>query len=181
MNIKSLAFELLNKLIPKNKYQIVIHTTPDFCDMSRSLASNISSHFVIYILTSGNSEIPAWAYSSNIKIIKKSSFYGVFCYMSSKYSFFTHGLFSSVNNEKQITINLWHGMPLKLIGYDDQKNNGYIPYCKYSIATSTFYRNIISKAFGIKKDNVFIAGLPRNDILLKSSETMIIKEYLKNS
>jgi len=82
--------------------------------------------------------------------------------------FFTHGCFSSVKPVRsQITVNLWHGMPIKKIGsYLGPTQT--IPLSTYTISTSPFFSNIISHAFSTPKDNVLEVGLPRNDILQTS-------------
>jgi len=86
-------------------------------------------------------------------------------------------------------INLGHGLPFKKRGWDIQlKNNIYyellqskgikgliikilLPWAfqkpNYVLATSKSNAKIFSSAFRIPKDNILIAGYPRNDILLK--------------
>ena len=78
-------------------------------------------------------------------------------------------------------INLWHGMPIKKIGYDDSKSIIYnpnwlkriifrifIPWSveKYDVLvlTSSLFQEIFIKSFRINKNNVIVAGHPRNDV-----------------
>ena len=53
-------------------------------------------------------------------------------------------------------INLWHGMPLKNIGYLD--TNKIIPKSNYLISTSLVFQEIMRKAFKIEAENVLITG-----------------------
>lgn len=84
-------------------------------------------------------------------------------------------------------INLWHGMPLKKIGYEDSKSIIYnpkwfkrlifrifIPWSveKYDIlvSTSSFFKEIFIKSFRVNKERVLIAGHPRNDVFFKKNK-----------
>ncbi|MHA1380622.1 MAG: CDP-glycerol glycerophosphotransferase family protein [Candidatus Helarchaeota archaeon] len=81
-------------------------------------------------------------------------------------------------------INLWHGMPLKKIGYDDNKSIMHCPnlikrfffriFIPWSvekwnmvIVTSNLFREIINNALRVNKDKIKITGLPRNDIFFR--------------
>lgn len=90
-------------------------------------------------------------------------------------------------------IQLWHGIPLKKIGFDDtyhsnaQKIDSILfrvkqvikdrlfPYTNYIndpslvLALSEKTRDLFSQAFRVNKEKVIITGYPRNDRLLNSS------------
>ncbi len=55
-------------------------------------------------------------------------------------------------------------MPIKAIGFLDSKDN-LVDCSDFSISTSIFYQDIIAESFGLKKQNVLISNLPRNDVL----------------
>ncbi|RFB43963.1 MULTISPECIES: CDP-glycerol glycerophosphotransferase family protein [Bacillus] len=84
-------------------------------------------------------------------------------------------------------VQLWHGIPLKKIGYDDkfsyprgkQKNLvGHIksivfPYTNEKwdamISTSPLVSKYFHSAFNIAEDNIYVTGYPRNDILFEKN------------
>jgi CDP-glycerol glycerophosphotransferase len=90
-------------------------------------------------------------------------------------------------------IQLWHGIPLKKIAYDDKifsfnhneqslkyKLKGFvkqfIPFLNYVNkptlipALSHETQQIFSQAFRVPKENVVITGYPRNDIMLRNAQ-----------
>lgn len=158
---------------PQNN-SIVYHSFPDFSDNSFSFfcyVINTHKEYKNIWLISNKDKlrykklIANYTESSNYLIIRKTSFLGVYYFCKSKYVFFTHGLFNDIDiSKRQVHINLWHGMPLKNIGYLD--NNSRVPKSNFVIATSKFFQEIMSKAFLIEKENVLITGQPRNDFLL---------------
>lgn len=76
-----------------------------------------------------------------------------------------------------VLINLWHGIPLKKIMYDDEINNthktvkaiiwdmvSYLPYKKrYIVATSDKVSEIYEHAFRVDQSHLLKWGQPRND------------------
>ncbi|MGG9972094.1 CDP-glycerol glycerophosphotransferase family protein [Ferruginibacter sp. SUN002] len=79
-------------------------------------------------------------------------------------------------NPKMLYVNLWHGMPIKHIGFvgADVKQD-------YIIATNPDSQQVLSNAMGLPKDKVLLTGQPKNDGLFTKKN---LKEYLgldKNS
>ena len=96
-------------------------------------------------------------------------------------------------SKKTKIIQLWHGIPLKKIAYDDKilsfKDDEtnltwkikkifirtFFPFLNYVhkpsliLALSEETQDIFSKAFRIPKEKVIITGYPRNDILFKNT------------
>lgn len=77
----------------------------------------------------------------------------------------------NLRTKSTLEINTWHGTPLKKMGNDIQGNSGYsagskakgkILYC----SQSEYDREIFSRLFKTKKENILISDLPRNDKLL---------------
>jgi len=117
-----------------------------------------------------------------------------------KYSFITTS-FSDINTfiPTTIIVNLWHGIPLKKIGYDDNYNTNFhsgsmlkfikkkvFPFIKefqdfdYIIASSKEDAKNMSSAFKKNLNNILIVGLPRNDVFFyaKSERNSVIKKII---
>lgn len=93
-------------------------------------------------------------------------------------------------------IQLWHGIALKKIGFDDNidaciQNESellyklkqkikdiFFPYTQYVnsptllLALSNESKDTFSKAFRVKKEDIEITGYPRNDMLLTNNQTI---------
>ena len=93
-------------------------------------------------------------------------------YFTSKYCFFTIGLFSRINPLKsQVAVNIWHGMPIKVIGYD-YAGSRHVPNFTYTISTSCFFQKIIANSFNVNENKVLNTGLPRNDLLFNNTSNL---------
>jgi len=119
----------------------------------------------------------------NILIYHKKSLSGMLAYIQSKYIFFTHGFYTGMSLPKhQIRINLWHGMPLKAIGYlNKYGEHNTVPKSTYAIATSKIFQNIIAKAFNLEKEKVIITGQPRCDFIFTNTNTLKRLNIHKNN
>lgn len=165
----------LNKIIKKKKNRICLVSFPDFSDNCMSvfnyiIKENLTQYEIVWLVgeLSIPNEISELQKSHKILVRKKNSLLGLLNYMTSKYIFYTHSPFNGVEClKKQIVVNLWHGMPLKNIGYLDNTNQKDIPHFTYTIATSSEFQDIISKVFGVSKSKVLVTGLPRTDELNK--------------
>lgn len=173
-------FRFVNSIVPKRKGKICIHSFPDYDDMTRALLEGLAElpgQFQITILTHGKNKPPQWACYSNVVHLKKFTAKGIWTYLRSKYVFFTVGCFSSKRPVKsQVSVNVWHGMPIKKIA-KYLGENSITPYSTYGVSTSPFFTDIISHAFALPKERVLEVGLPRNDILI-NKQNKSLKEKL---
>ncbi|WIF72660.1 CDP-glycerol glycerophosphotransferase family protein [Proteus vulgaris] len=174
---------ILLRVIPKKKKKAIFIGYPDYDDMLRGLLPHIKD-LKLTVLVDNKKKPPFWVNNYRVKILKKKSLSGFFSLLSAEIVFFTHGIYSfypTPTEKRQKIINLWHGMPLKNIGYLDRKNN--VPGSHYTIATSVFFSKIMAEAFNIPRENVLICGLPRNDILFLETKNPYLltlkKEYNK--
>lgn len=164
---------ILNIIFPKNKNKSVFIGYPDFDDQLRGLLPYINTNLIIL---SNSEKKPEWLKKEakcNYSIVKKNSFFGVYHLITSSRVYFTHGIFcgmSKINKRRQCIINLWHGMPIKKIGYLDGKES--FPECHFTLTTSPFFIGILSKSFGINADEILLSGLPRNNILLSRCDRL---------
>lgn len=120
------------------------------------------------------------------------SLFGLWLHLKARTFVYSSGyddFISCFLTKKSIKVNLWHGLPLKKIGYDDDINqpkgvkkflrnlrNQLLPYsnnrCDYVLSPSNFYSNIFKSALKPRK-GVLEFGLPRNDVLYQSKSTLL--------
>ncbi len=177
----SLILKIARIFISTNDNTIVYHSFPDVSDNSFALFIYIINHYPefnnIWLIDHVNKKqdyyktISNYTSCSNFSLVKKNSLKGVWVFLKSKYIIHTHGLFNKLSlSNKQVNINLWHGMPLKNIGHLD--NNKIVPKSHYLIATSKIFKNIMSQAFNIQNNNVFVTGQPRNDFMFENKYSL---------
>ena len=89
-----------------------------------------------------------------------------------------------------ITINLWHGVMWKKIGYDSENQKkpfykllkilrNYIYRADFYIAVSEEYKKHICTAFDVQEKNIIKAGLPRNSIFYNEKAIKNAREYIE--
>lgn len=108
---------------------------------------------------------------------------GVVVFTHNVYSEFTAYLIAS----RVLRIQAFHGIPLKKIGYDNEKKTKYkkllqnisrkiFPYRtdRYDLvlATGAEHSNIFRSAFNVKNDEIVITGAPRNDAFFNVTRDM---------
>jgi len=176
------TLSILNSIVPKSKNKNIFISSPDFSDNSFALfrymlenyqdkqyvwlVDDIDRHALYVGMMKAYIHVPDTAYNQ-VKILDKKSLLGMWAFVRSKYVFFTHGFYTGIFLPKsQVRVNLWHGMPLKAIGYlNKHGDNSTIPQCTYAIATSSKFQEIMLEVFGIDKDKVLITGQPRYDLM----------------
>lgn len=168
----------LNMIIPKKNNIILFTSYPDMSDNSYAMYEYMlhsHSHNNIFVwLVEADFDIDSIAKQENTKIISKKSFIGLYYFFRAKYIFYTHGLYNGIKSpSSQIVVNLWHGMPLKNIGYLDNKSE--FPESNFTIATSKTFQKLMSDAFCQPLDRVLISGQPRNQYLLDNSADILKK------
>lgn len=133
--------------------------------------------------------------NKKIKILRKDSLEAIQIQKIAGVAIMNQGFddFSSKGNNylgNAITVNLWHGVMWKKIGFDvyNQKNwliKLYIETIKKSknykmfLSPSEEYTKIFKKAFKIPNSIPILAGLPRNEILYLPDKVKIAKQQIK--
>lgn len=102
----------------------------------------------------------------NVKIVSKSSLKGLYYLLISRYHICSHGLSNSLffHQKKPKIVNLWHGMPLKVIGALDPVYGTTYPNSDLVIATNAFYASVMSRSLDVPVEKVLVTGYPRNDL-----------------
>jgi CDP-glycerol glycerophosphotransferase len=94
--------------------------------------------------------------------VRKNSPAGLWWFCTARYVFFTHPCFTRRFPPDVVSVNVWHGMPIKRIGWLLDGDAGIAS--RHALATSPFWAEIMQRAmtpFG----GVLPVGLPRNDRL----------------
>jgi len=168
----------LRILVPSNPKQIGFVSGPDLSDNSLALFEKIVKSprvheyqlvwLVADLLTSYSilhREFPD-INLRNISIVTKNSPKGLWLYLRCRYVFTTHGVYAFAHSGRNQTIvNLWHGMPIKAIGAQDENSRRDVMFMHYTIATSVYFAGLLSQAFYLPLDRVLVTGLPRNEWL----------------
>lgn len=169
--IKNIIF-LLDKLITKDN--IIIFTsfeemTDNSFAMYKYLLENDYNYRLIWIKDPNNKNVDS---NKDVEIYPYKTIKGLYYYLKSKYVFGTHGMyFNFPKNKNRIRVNLWHGMPLKPIANLDKRTRTVkARKDDFTISTSEYFQDIMSKAFGISKEKVIITGQPRNDLLFEKTD-----------
>ncbi|KAA0776565.1 glycerophosphotransferase [Bacillus sp. BB51/4] len=191
-NILKLPLYILSSLIPKKSNLIVLGSSKGqhFADNSKYLYLYLKdieekkvNELDFYWITK-NKEL-ANKYSSDKRFIYGYTLKGMYVLLRARIAILTHSiedLPSYLMGRKKI-IQLWHGTPLKKIGYDADswnergkiKNslkkaiNKLFPYmdymkCNYLVVASDQVKDSFETAFKISKDKMITLGQPRNDL-----------------
>ena len=182
---------ILDCIIPKSTKQLSFVSFPDLSDNSFAMFKYIYLYQkekcpnIVWLLNDIN-KIPQYkemlidnlnlskTSCNNIVFAKKNSIKGLWFYFRSKYVFFTHGLYPRVKySKKHILINLWHGMPLKAIGFLMDPSIKDVPTSSFLIATSSFFQKFMAQAFKQNLEQVIINGQPRNDLLFENTNCLL--------
>lgn len=181
MLIKKLMYIFLNfleKVIPK-KNIIIFNSFPDYSDNAYAIfdyliKNNYEKKYKLIWITNNkiDKELEQRIkkeYEKEITCYYKYSIKGIFNYFLAERIFCTHGIFSKIITKNGKKINLWHGMPLKAIGFLDKKykDKEKVYNQNYLIATSHFFQKVMAEAFQEEEKNVLLVGQPRNDLFFQ--------------
>lgn len=173
MSVKYISFILkfFNFFTPKKK-QIIFHSVPDFSGNSLALYNRIkfdkhlSSYEMVWLVDNAESMVYAKFYNIDV-VYKKRSIKGLLAFFRSTIIFSTHNILTSYKVKRQFHIELWHGTPLKRMGYMDNNidlDSNY--HCFDSLLSpSSLTDSLLAACFQINGDKLFRSNYPRNDFL----------------
>ncbi|MBM7072032.1 CDP-glycerol glycerophosphotransferase family protein [Shewanella sp. 202IG2-18] len=177
-----------------NKKNIIYFSFPDVSDNAYHLFKyhnkTLSDYNLIWLVNDTEHSMERlksrnqYAEFNTVKVVKKNSFYGMYLFLRTPVVFYTHGTYSFVmRTKKRKLINLWHGMPLKKIGYMDDGLTHRVDEPDFILTTSKFYSEIMMKSFNINQKQVLEFGSPRNDVFFQEKyDSRIVKYFnLKKS
>ncbi len=165
--------------IIKPRKIIVFNSFPDYSDNPYAFYKYIISqakyddYKLVWILSNPGGNLISVMRTDNPKVIVSHSTIQNWIYIIyARYIFSSHNAYGYLRfHQTRKLFNLWHGMPLKKIGYDNPADiklatrNHYLS----TIAASAFFQDILSSAFDISKENIMLTGMPRADLLFEKS------------
>jgi CDP-glycerol glycerophosphotransferase len=162
MSFRSRLFSTLCALLPKRN-TAVVHTWPAFDDTALALVPELEKSALdkVYYLAAGDvvaGAAPGWG--PRVEVLPKRSLRAAWAFLTSRHVFFTHPCYTMSFPRTVVAVNVWHGMPIKRIGWMTPGGRG--PHAQYELATSDFWAPIIQacmKPWG----RVLVNGLPRYD------------------
>lgn len=184
---KNLGF-ILHILIPRNNKYITFNASID--KGKREMFLHNTKYLYLYLSNREDFHVTWLCEDKNItktlnnygykNVYSRKSLKGFFYALRSKYWFYDY-----YTNDLPLylicgatLVNLWHGIPLKNICYDDSNNpihnmNKIVKfiyfYCRYKdsyyIANGDYERNIYKTAFFANKEQSIVLGSPRLDVL----------------
>lgn len=187
-------FYCISALVPKKKNRIIFGSWfgESYNDNSKYLAEYLSQHRKdLEIYWSGQDHLRAELADRKIKFVKRNSLKSFLYASTSKYAFVTQSYEDickyNVFN-KAVIIQLWHGIPFKLIGDDYPGSQKRFKKLKiydnynYFVASSKEHKEKLITAFnsyGANERNILEIGSPRNDFLVKNRENLSLKNTIK--
>jgi CDP-glycerol glycerophosphotransferase len=159
---------MLYGVVPKRRIA-VLNGQPDFCDdvlaLERALRDTDLRRVVILCGSrKGSKERSKYAdLSPRTLAVPKRTLRGVWYVMTGKYVFFTHSFAMQRCPDSVESVNVWHGMPVKRVGWMTE-SGPLLPVVKYSLATSPFWQVVVQESLRPTVET-FVTGLPRNDRL----------------
>lgn len=172
-----LCYRLVCLVVPVKKRRLVFISYPDAADNSWHLYSYMVEHvegFEFVWLCGQPSNVRERIQQESqrsgrntILVARRLSVKGIFLLMTARLIFTSCGVSRFVGRARGRTVvNLWHGMPIKAVGYLYPENHWAVSFCDYTLSTSPLYTRVMAGVFNIPESRVLEVGLPRNDALL---------------
>ena len=183
-NILFCILNIINVVIPKKGNMIVIYGRRMLNENSEALLDYLLKEkydnvYKIILLVSREVK-HNYNSSDNFRIVNNTIL--TFWYtLRAKYIFHTHGmsLCKHIPSRGQIIFNLWHGSPLKRIGFlagENIKNTD-----TYFLCASPFFASKHKLCFALDDRQIFIGSNPRNDTLFHKIDIKSIMGIGENS
>ncbi|MBM1105255.1 CDP-glycerol glycerophosphotransferase family protein [Aurantibacter crassamenti] len=192
---EKIVFGFLCAFIPKNKHMVLFGTGfHSFSDNPKFLFIHFQNHQFYR---------PIWISSNRdeVKILRKQGYsckyrwsLGAFwSIVRAPLFFISHNIkdIYPVVPKRAVVINLWHGTPIKKIGFDSLKEQEWIkrlqnsgrklPYDRwdYFISASPNTSFIFEKAMGLHKAKIKSLGQPRTDLIYQASNNNKVKTTIE--
>jgi len=193
--IIAFLIKVFNTFIPKKNNLFIFNSNEGYSGNAKALflflKENYPSYKLIWVLRNREDVKSMRLHNQNIIVHPTLSFRGLFYLLNAKYILGTHMEFSRCKAFiGQKYINLWHGMPLKKMGFMTSKEVELQNYKNIwgnsdSITvTSEFFAVILSAQFGTDYKKFKIVGNARNDFLFdcdgKKNLNKLFPNFIEN-
>ena len=141
--ILQILLQLPHRLSPKWNHA-VLWGWPDGEDSVIALEQALQETRVrtVVLLMSDPAAPLSWQPGRKTRRVKKNSLAGVMWFCLARYVFFTHPCFTRKFPADVMSVNVWHGMPIKKIGWLMENDPGISS--RHALATSPFWAEIMA-------------------------------------
>lgn len=184
-----LGLRILNTIIPKKGSQILFVSQPDYSDNTKALFEYVTTNQmhkqcdIVWLVR--DPDILRLLTERGVKAHLEFSIRGMYSLFRSKCIIETLSNYCRIKAKNQYLVNLWHGVPLKAMGYashletkDALKPIKGMETNDILIATSSVVRNALVTSFLIDPRKTIITGQPRNDYLFMVSNKQKLAKLL---
>lgn len=177
---------LFDTFLVKNKKKIIFASMPDYSDNSKEfyeyLKKNYSNEYdLVWLILNPKAKItmPNAYYFS--------TFLGKYHLLTSKYIVYT-GLYLAdfINFKKHVVLEVWHGMPLKTLGFNEKNipSNVFNQYQKigkssYFFVSSDIFKLSMISSFLIPDNNIYITGQARTDCIIDQRNKKEVANFIE--
>lgn len=191
MRMTSAGLRMINRIVPKKDRQVIFQSVPDFSGNPKFFYEYLKSkpleneYDPIWITEEEN--IAIWLNQNGIRAYSRKDFRWLIIFLRSRYIVVSHGNYSTIKASNQILVDLWHGMPLKAMGFVDngETKESLVNFKRSSdskdilIATSKNIKNALVSCFYIDPRKVYVTGQPRNDKLFSDGSRELLEHLTK--
>lgn len=166
---------LINKIIPKKKNKILFFSSNSITDNSKALLDYLidNKYDSKYSIVCCAKNLDNYTYNNNLILSYFTPLKAVLHIFTSKYIFFHGEIIAIKPSKSQISVNLWHGTPLKRFNKTADKLSDYkYNFFTYLLASSEYFQPIMRDCFDCNLNQVKILGHPRNDLLFESTDIL---------
>ena len=155
----------VHRVLPKREVA-VLHGTPHYEDNVLALENGLRTTRVkkTVILLSSPARPRPEQLGPRTVVVRKKSLRGILHFLTARYVFFTHSCYTQRFPPSVVSVNVWHGMPVKRVGWMTESGN-LLPVSRYALATSPLWAGIVQESLR-PVAGTLVTGLPRNDRLL---------------
>jgi CDP-glycerol glycerophosphotransferase (TagB/SpsB family) len=156
---------ILNKMLPKHE-KAIVQGFPNSEGSAIEVYNYLVTHKdlpVYYVVDQRLNDYPG-SLLVQPRILEKGSLAFFIHYLTSKYVFFTHGSTLNSFSNKQVVVNIWHGLCYKPVG---RIIGNRVIKTDLTVSTSEFTKPMFMKSFGVPYEAIIASGYPRNDILIR--------------